>query len=197
MLFARPLNDKFFRAAKISGFFSVFLPSAVWASAATAGQHAPPGIESLFWPVVNFVLYLFVLRWGYGAAVRPLLRDRSIQLERDLQQAANLLSDAERQRDALSQRLAAVESEQQELRERLKRDGEHLAQLVIGKAQEAARQLEREILRRIDAERAKAVAEIRREVVFAATGLARERLAVRLGAEDDVRLRQITLRTML
>lgn len=177
------------------GLFGVTCANAA-TSAEHAAHHEAAGISSLFFPAVNFAMYFGVLVWAYKKTVRPALHERSLQIESDLKQAVNILGDVNQRYEDLSDRLVNIESEQTELKKRMRQEGEKLAETLLGKAQESAEAAGEDAQRRMEGEREKAIAEIRREVVRSATKMAREKLKA-LSESDDQRLRQEALRGML
>jgi len=154
-------------------------------------------IGALFWPAVNFTIYAVLLRYGYRKVARPLLRDRSVQLKQDIGAAAGLLREAEADLEGLNQRLELISSEKEALRLRLRTDGENIAASLITEAERAAKRKREDTERRIRSEFGKVTAEIQREVVHTATASARSRLSRELSQDDDKRLRQEAVRSLL
>ncbi len=169
------------------------LPSVAFA----AGGAGHASIASLFWPAVNFTLYAILLSYGYRKVARPLLRDRSVQLKQDITSAAKALDEAEREIAALQQRLELIDEEKSALRNRLQGDGDNIAASLITDAERAAKRKREDTERRILSEFARVRAEIQREVVYSATATARQRLSSELSREDDQRLRQEAVRSLI
>lgn len=187
----RGLRSRVFYLAALAAVWGV--PSV--ALAAGAGGHATIG--SLFWPAVNFTLYALLIRYGYRKVGKPLLRDRSVQLKQDMGSAAKALEEAEREYTSLKQRLELIADEKSALKKRLEGDGENIGASLITDAERAAKRKREDTERRILSEFARVRAEIQREVVYSATAAARSRLSSELSREDDQRLRQEAVRSLI
>ena len=185
---------------------SVFVTSSpVYALAEAAAEHhadagheahPPASIASLFWPLVNFVLYSLLMVYAYRRLARPILRQRAVDLKEHLQKAKTALADADEKLDALKQRLETISCEKDELTERLMNEGKNIVQTVVVAADASVSQIKHETARRIAGETAKAEAEVRAEAILRATKMAKERIVRELSAEDDARLRDEAIRSI-
>ena len=161
---------------------------------AAGAAHAEAGIESLFWPAVNFVLYLSLMSYAYRKLARPVLRNNRIEVEARISRAANLLHDAEREYQAIESRMEDIEEEKANLIARLEQEGRTAADAVVVAANQGAEKMRRDTERLALAERNKTLAELRQAVIQRATSNAREQLKSVISEEKDAELRRETIR---
>ena len=152
------------------------------------GGHA--GIETLFYPLVNFVLFVGILVFAYRKVGKARLIEQHKDVKEYLKRAADDLGSAESMFNRAQQRLAVIGEEKQELIAALNREGETLSETVLEKAEQAVENSLLDTKRRIDNEVARAETELRHEVVRQATAIAREKVVERLSSDDDARLRR-------
>ena len=162
------------------------------AGGARAAHHAA-GIDSLGWPLVNFLLYAFIFRYLYKRLGAPALLDRAASFEQHLKRAGQTLDDAEQDVVSLRRRLKGIHEEQTALRERLAGEGVLIADRLIVQAEEAAVSMKNDVARRIARELHAATSEVKQSAIVRATELAREELRT-LSEQDDYRLRQEALK---
>jgi len=165
--------------------------------AAEHGAEHHAGIETLIWPAVNFFIYAALMRHFYVKFARPALLARSANFEQHVQRAAQVLEDADRELQKLEARLAGISEEQRQIRERLATEGAQIAAQVMTQAEHTANANRRDIGRRIERELNAATSEVKQQVIAKATELARAQLRSGLSTEDDYRLRQDAIRSLL
>lgn len=92
------------------------------ADAATGhgGSHGP-SISDLIFPVINFLLFLFLLRWAVGGAIRDYLAQRREDIVAALQKASAAKEAAVRAHSEAKAQLAQVDEELQRLRDDMRR----------------------------------------------------------------------------
>lgn len=164
----------------------------------SGGSHgeAEAGPASLIWPAINFFLYLSLMVYLYKRFVRPSLVTRAAVFEQHLQKAAGVLEDAERELGRAEHRLREIKTEQDDIRRRLREDGEHLAARLIEQAQDTAAAMKRDVARRVEREASQARSEVRQMVVQRATAIARQTLERGISPDQDRRLRDETLKAL-
>ena len=155
-----------------------------------------PGISTLMWPVVNFSIFAWIMAWVYRTKVVPLLRDRRMQVEKSMQDAAGRLQLADEQLKAGRQKLDQIETLRATVIADLERDGENQSALMAENAQAAARRIGEDAVRRIAGDLRKAKEEVRREVILKAAELARFELQQSLSDDDDARMRSEAVRSV-
>ncbi|MCB0324773.1 MAG: ATP synthase F0 subunit B [Bdellovibrionales bacterium] len=160
-------------------------------------DHPPAGIATLFWSAINFAFYAGLMLYAYRRLARPVLRDRSMQVAASIGRAREELDAAQGELELRQAQLEQVGEEQEALKERLAREGENIARNLITTAERSAMQIKSDMRRRIQGEQAKAEAEIRAEVVRLAAERARAKLRGELGGDEDKRLRQEAVRSLV
>lgn len=176
----------------------LFIAPATASAAEPAHGDAHGGyFSSLFWYVVNFVLYAILVRVLYAKKAAPLLVERTKQTKQQIEKAALDLSRSEENLSIVTTRLKHIESEKQELLEQYEREGARMRQTLLEQAEAAARRTESDTARQIENERNQARKELRRMAVVRAVDLAREKLGRGLSDDDDRRLRNQVLREAL
>ena len=168
-------------------------------SFASTGSHAPAGISTLFWPLVNTVLYLgaIIFLYKYKGRGRELLKKAAQQVKEQMAKAKSLIHEAEGIFSAAKQRRQAIEEEKQKILLDFKHEGERLVELLMQKAVDTEVSIKESLERQIANELLQAQKEIRIEVVREAMKITRRRLAQELTAEQDKQLRKDALGHLL
>ncbi len=158
-----------------------------------AAGHAAAGLETLFWPVVNFVTYLFVMVYVYRKLAKPALLRRYQQVKSDLDRAAQELRLAQAEYSDAEERLKLIASEKSELIERYELEAKQMGETVIRNARAAAERSITDTARQIETEISQAEKELRRESIGLATTLVRKQLQAQLKDDDDRRIRKLVV----
>lgn len=161
---------------------------------AHGADHHAAGIETLVWPAVNFALYVLLLAFLYRRFVDPALKARAASFDQQYRRAVVALEEAERELRQAQARFDGIAEEQAQIRARFDAEAVLLSKDILEAARRTAQQIEQDVSRRIESERAKVVDALRQEAVQRATTLARTRLERTLSEDDDFRLRHETLR---
>lgn len=167
------------------------------ASEHSAGEHAPADISTLWWPTVNFLIFAFLMMRFYRKWGRPALLSRAATFEQHVKRAAQVLEDAERELRNAEERLQSISDEQNEIKERLAREGTQVAAQIVAQAEQSAASIRDDVSRRIERELSAATADVREMVISRATQAARKKIASTLTEEDDSRLRNDAVRGLL
>src|SRR5262245_6194999 len=88
------------------------------------GGHAGGGPQELIFPVINFLLFIFVLRKYVLPTVREALRKRRDTIVQALNEAKKAKDEAQTLRDEYEQKLAGLAAEQERLRQQAIVDAE-------------------------------------------------------------------------
>lgn len=181
-------------AVAVSFAAVVIVCSAGSAFAAGGGDHhAAASFATLTWPIINFSLYATVMFMAYRKKGATALRQQRAELKERRDQGRAELSAAERELEALQAQRDDIENEKQRVLVQLKEEGVRLAQSIVAQAQANAEYSKGDVERRIAGERSKLEADLRKEVVQAATSMARSSMPEVLNAERDARLRREAL----
>lgn len=162
---------------------------------AHGGHHA--GIESLVWPTINFAIYLALMSYLYKRFAGPALKARAVTFDEQFRRAERALEDAERELRGAQNRADQIEEEQAAIEARFGAEAQSLSRDIADAARRSIAQIEADVQRRIDSEKARAFEQLRHEAVARAARLAREKLRSGLSADDDYRLRHETLRGLI
>ncbi len=164
-----------FRMGFASGLAVLALAPA-WAAAPSHGEeahgHGPPW-ATLFFTVINFLVFVWLLARYVWPQVRLWLRERHTAVVSELETAAKLREEAERLRAQWAERLARVEQEVAALRQSLLADLERERQRVLAEAEKVAAAIRHDAERQAAAELGRLEEELRAELVLRAQELAR------------------------
>ncbi len=171
----------------IVGWALVFIVALVFALLVDKGvKHA--GIPDYFWLSLNLTVFLYILQRYVGRPMGAFLETRREGIAEELQNARRQLEEADRLQAEVSKRLADVEDEVVELKERATADGEAEA----GRISEQAKIDEERFLRRVDEEisrrEAQTRAQLARDTAALTAQLARDLLDREITEEDRRRV---------
>jgi len=165
----------------------------VWAS---EGGASHLGIPDAVWLPLNLAVFLGLLYWLVGRPISRFLESRREGIAQELKEAERKLAEAEELRSQVVHRLAEVEREVSELRERAERDGRVEAERI---AEQAQAETER-FLRRVDEEVARRQAEtsalLAQEAAALTAELARDILGREVKDADRARVLERSLDAM-
>ena len=154
------------------------------------GGHAGGGPQELIFPVINFLLFVFLLRKYALPAVREALRKRRDTIARALNEAKKAKEEAQALRQEYEQKLAGLAAEQERLRQQALVDAEHEKQRILEEARNMAERARREVQQTAQREVAEARRILQQEVAEQAVRLATELVRARLTPSDQGRLIQ-------
>ena len=162
-------------------FVNVFL--------ASAAAHAP-GIETLLFPLINFLIFSSIFVWLYRRYGAPLLRQRRAEIEQMINKWTGQLGQLDRELADVNDQLSSFEAERARMLGEFEVEGDKIAAEIALSTRSAIEALERETKRRISREYGVAEDEIRSEVVRRGAASARKTLFADLSSEQDRRLRE-------
>ena len=93
--------------------YSVSYSALAFASSKGAG-HAPE-IGSLFWPTMNFILYIALMTFLYGKFARPALRNQRTDLETKVVKIQNEHDMLNKELDQLKEQIVGIDQEKSKL----------------------------------------------------------------------------------
>jgi F0F1-type ATP synthase membrane subunit b/b' len=102
--------------ASIGGVLPTLAATVVHAAAGHAEAHHVPSVYDLLLPLVNFVLFVWLLRWAGAGAFREYFRRRRADVIGLLDTAARAKAEAERLHAETRARLAQVDADAERLR---------------------------------------------------------------------------------
>lgn len=162
----------------------VGVASLAWA-AEPHGAHLQPSLSDLFWPILNFLLFLGLLYRFAGPVLRAALADRRRRIEGELREAERIEREARELRAEVEGLRAAEQEERVRILETLRAEAERERAAVVGAARSAAERLRADARRLGEQEAARAVLEIRRAVAHEAARRAEIELRSRVGEAEE------------
>jgi F-type H+-transporting ATPase subunit b len=179
----------------IVGWALVFIVALVFALLVDKGvKHA--GIPDYIWLSLNLTVFLYILQRYVGGPMGAFLETRREGIAEELQNARRQLEEADRLQAEGSKRLADVEDEVAELKERAAADGDAEA----GRIAEQTKIDEERFLRRVDEEitrrEAQTRAQLAQDTADLTAQLARDLLDREMTDEDRQRVLERSLEAM-
>lgn len=158
-----------------------------WASAAEAEHHAP-SIHDIWFPLVNFLIFAFIIKRFALPPVRDYLRSRREEVVRTLEAAA----ESKRRASAIVQdyrwRLAHLDEEVQSLQSSLRAEGERESAKLLQDGEALARKIKADARFLAEQEVKMARQQIREEMAQEAAVLGREIIQRNMSPADQGRL---------
>lgn len=140
-------------------------------SLAAGGGHGEEGATSLFdlvFPVINFLLFAYLLKWGAGDSIRSYLQERRAQIISALDAAGKAKAEADQLHADVRERLGQVETESEALGRDLRAAAELERERRLKAASDAVARIKRDTQLVADEEVRAASAALRDETVKAA-----------------------------
>ena len=167
------------------------------AHAAGGGHGHAPGLGTLFWPTVNFLIYAFLIRFLYMKLGKPALMSHSVQVKNDLKDAAEAYAEAESELHKAEAMHARLEQEKTAVVEQLREEGKKIAKQTLEEGSRQAALIGSDAERRIAGDTAKVQSELKQSLVREAARIARAELKAELSSEQDVDLRKAAVMSVL
>ncbi len=149
-----------------------------------AGEHFV--LDDIGFHAINLAILLGIFWWAAVPAVRDMVHQRAVVLKDEIGDAQSVRDEASRRHAALTDRLAAIETEISAMRERAEADAARETADIEARAQRAAEGLSETVGRQIRDEAARARQALRAEAVEIAVELAEGILRDQI-AEGDQR----------
>jgi F-type H+-transporting ATPase subunit b len=171
-----------------AGFF-LLLPVILWAAEEGHGERVP-SISDLVFPVINFLLFVFILYRYVIPTVRDALRQRREKITLALEEAKRAKEEAERLRQDYEQKIAGLAAEQEKIREQALEAAERERGRIVEEARQMAERVKNEVQQIAQREVEEARRTLRQEVANQAVRMATELLQSRLMQTDHRRFVQ-------
>lgn len=165
-------------------------PAIGWA--ASEGEGHGGGLisldKSLIVQGINFLILLLLLQRLLYKPFIAKMEERTLAIERSLEEAQSARAEAARQQEENETRLRAAHAEAAAIRERALKDAQDEARKQVDTARAQAKKLVDDTKAQLDAEIRRARDELRREVADLATGVAEKLVRRSLRDEDHRRI---------
>jgi F-type H+-transporting ATPase subunit b len=171
-----------------AGFF-LLLPVILWAAEEGHGEHVP-SISDLVFPVINFLLFVFILYRYVIPTVRDALRQRREKITLALEEAKRAKEEAERLRKDYEQKLAGLAAEQEKIQEQALEAAERERRRIVEEARQMAERVKSEVQQIAQREVEEARRTLRQEAANQAVRIATELMQSRLTQTDHRRFVQ-------
>jgi F-type H+-transporting ATPase subunit b len=171
-----------------AGFF-LLLPVILWAAEEGHGEHVP-SISDLVFPVINFLLFVFILYRYVIPTVRDALRQRREKITLALEEAKRAKEEAERLRKDYELKLAGLAAEQEKIQEQALEAAERERERIVEEARQMAERVKSEVQQIAQREVEEARRTLRQEAANQAVRIATELIQSRLTQTDHRRFVQ-------
>lgn len=168
----------------LAGLFGM---TEVWAATSGAEQHAAP-ISQLLFPVVNFLIFLYLIKRFVVPIIQDYLRSRREGIVTALREADEGRKQAEATAQDYRGRLSRLEEESEEIRESLRVEGEREKTRLLIDAREVATKITEDAQFMAEQEVKVARQQIRAEMANRAGAGAIELVSRHISSADRVRL---------
>lgn len=176
--------------AVLLALFLVGLTGGIAFASGDGGQHPESGVllKDFLWRVLNFGIVVALLVYFLTKPIKKGLAGRREDIEKNLAEAKRIKEAAEAKFAEYDRKLAQATDEIAEISDSIRREGELEKQKIIENAKAMALQIEQDAEKAAVLEVAKARAELQREAVLLAVGVAEELLKKNFTKDDDTRL---------
>ncbi len=145
-------------------------------------------LEDLGWQLLNMAILLAVLVYAGRGPIRSFFVDRGARIRTDLDEAAELLAQAEARYSQWQHKLIELDDELTRLRADARQRAEQEREAILAEAQAAAERIHRDAVATVEQELRRAQAKLRAQAAELATEIAEQILRDRLEDSDRERL---------
>jgi F-type H+-transporting ATPase subunit b len=167
---------------------NIFSTAQAYASAAAEGAHHGPSINDIWFPLVNFLIYAFIIVKFALPLIRDFLKTRREEVVAKIAEASAKKQAAEALVKDYRSRLAGLGKEVQSLQAALREDGEREKSRLVSEAQATAVKIKQDANFLADQEVKTARQRLREEMADEAEATARQLIERNLSAADQTRL---------
>ena len=155
-------------------------------------QKAPspilPATNELIWGGISFVVLLVLMSKFAFPALKKGMEDRTERIRKDLDEAENAKSEADRIREDYSRQLADAKSEAARIIEEARQAADAVRRDLTQRAEQEAQELRQRNAEQLEAERARIMGELRGQVSSLAIELAEKVVEANLDEATNTRL---------
>ena len=168
--------------------YELFATAQAWASTAGEAEHLAPSINQIWFPLCNFLIFVFIIVRYALPLVRDFLQSRRDEVLTTLRRAAAKKQQAEAMVQDYKGRLARVDQEVQSIQASLRAEGEREKGKLLSEAETLAAKTKHDTQFLADQEVKLARQKIREEMAKEAEATARELMKRELSPADQGRL---------
>ena len=178
--------SSFYTDPILVGLLTVFFAGSAFAAGGGDADHDP--IVEAAWQGFNLLIVLGVLVYFGRGPVGEFFATRRSDIQKDLSEAADLLSQAEQRNADLQRRLADLSSEVEGIHESTTRRAEEESERILADARATAERIRNDAQTAVDQELRRANSELRDEAATIALELAAQKLSDNVSDADRERL---------
>jgi F-type H+-transporting ATPase subunit b len=150
--------------------------------------HTESHLSDLLWQILNLAILFAVLVYVGRGPIRSFFADRGTRIRSDLDEAAELLAQAEARYSQWQHKLIELDDELARIRADARRHAEQEREAILAEAQVAAERIHRDAVATVEQQLRRAQARLRAEAAEIATEIAEQILRERLDDDDRDRL---------
>ena len=169
-------------------FFIALLLTVLWAAPAAAAEEHAPSISQLLFPLINFLIFVYLLKRYALPFAKEYLKSRREQVVAALKESAESKQRAEALVRDYKGRLQRLDQETRAIRDTLKAEGESEKARLLAEAEESATRIKADADFLAEQETKLARQELRREIARAAQASAEKIVQDNLTAADRRRM---------
>jgi F-type H+-transporting ATPase subunit b len=177
----------------VADFFST---AQAYASAAAEAEHHTPSINDIWFPLINFLIYAFIIVKFALPLIRDFLKTRREEIVAKLAEASAKKQAAEALVRDYRSRLAGLGKEVQSLQAALREDGEREKSRLVSEAQATAVKITQDANFLADQEVRSARQKLREDIADEAEATAQQLIERNISAADQSRLVDDFLRSV-
>jgi len=177
----------------VADFFST---AQAYASAAAEAEHHTPSINDIWFPLINFLIYAFIIVKFALPLIRDFLKTRREEIVAKLAEASAKKQAAEALVRDYRSRLAGLGKEVQSLQAALREDGEREKSRLVSEAQTTAVKITQDANFLADQEVRSARQKLREDMADEAEATAQQLIERNISAADQSRLVDDFLRSV-
>ena len=167
---------------------SLILVAGVAQASGDSHEGAEEVLKQTIYQGLNLALLLGVLFYFGRKPISEFFSSRRSEIQSELSEAADLLTEAEQRNSELQRRLVDLGSEIEEIREEAGRRAEEEAERILADAQATAERIRRDAQAGVAQELRRAQSELREEAADLALEIAARKLSEQVGEADRERL---------
>ena len=170
---------------------ALLLPVVASAAGGAAHHGGPPTPEQwklLVFTVINFTIFVLIMRKAAGAPLRDYLSTRRKELVEAMSEAARAKEEAEKIRAEYEEKAAALEKTRADLIAEVKTIAESERERTIQAAKEASARMMEDADRTAESDLSRARQELRGETAALAAKIAADEIKAALGSDEQKRL---------
>jgi len=168
--------------------FGLFDLAEAWASAAAGAEAHAPSIMSLIYPLINFLIFLFLIQRFLMPLIKRYLVSRRVEILGAVRSADEGKEKADSVLRGYRDRLASVDEETKRLLETLRAEGDRERAKILREAEELTLKIKADADFVAQQETKVARQQIREEIARIAQGAAEKAIRSNLRAADQDRL---------